>query len=586
MRTQARQPWVSRAAARALAGTLLLATLAAAASPASALAATGAPKPVAYASVQPRAIIVLVDCATLADVTRADLPGFSAMRATGSMGLSTIPLGVGAHNEGAHATIGQGSPVSQRGAPPQLASAFESAETVDGGSAAEAYVRNTGMSPGDAALVNPQIVALTKTYASAGGGRMPGLLGESLRAKGLGVALLGDADGSTPGQLDRSAALVAMNASGTVPAGALGRNVDDAYPRAPLGMQTNFARLFSLAQDALATSSLVVIETGDLQRARLEAPLETASAAAAAHDYALRATDEFVGRVAALASPGTLVLVVATSVPSSETGAGRSLAPVLVAGGGFPAGGALASPTTRRAGVITLHDLAPTVLAHLGVAPASPMVGLRVTGRDDADAARLLTTTLQRAGALHSQRIAAINAFIALQTLLLLALCVPWVQRRVLRGPRAWWALPCAAGATALAIVLQPTIGSPALPVALAAIVAIAAAAAAALAVLRDRVLALALLATATIGALALDLAAGTPLARWSYLGYDIVVGGRFYGASRSQRSVPAASRLSACSRGHDWAPTRAGRSLRPLGWASPSTASRAGASRGAACWH
>ena len=529
-------------AARVLAGaTVLAVTLALVLAPASAHAATvatAAPKPAHHASLRPRAIVVLVDCATLADVTRADLPGFSAMRAAGSIGLSTIPLGVGAHNEGAYATIGQGSPVSQGGAPPELASAYESFETVSGDSAADAYMRATGVTPGRAMLVNPQIVALAKTYARAGGGRLPGLLGESLRAKGLGVALLGDADGSAPRQLDRSAALIAMNASGTVPSGAVGRAVDDIYAGAPLGMQTNFARLLSLTRDMLETSSLVVVETGDLQRARLEAPLETDTATTAAREYALRSTDEFVGHMAALASSDTLVIVVATSVPSSETGAGRSLAPVLIAGGGFPAGGALASPTTRREGVVTLHDLAPTVLAHLGVAPASPMVGLRVIGRDDPDAGRRLATTLQRAGALHSQRVAAIDAFIALQTVLLLALCIPWVQRRVLSGPRTWWMLPYAAGASALAIVLQPAIGSPALPVALGTIVAIAAAAAALLAVVRDRVLALAILATTTIGALALDLAAGTPLARWSYLGYDIVVGGRFYGVGNEFEGV------------------------------------------------
>jgi len=115
------------------------------------------------ATARPRAIIVLVDSATLADVTRSDMPGFLAMRRAGSMGLTTIPLGVGTHNEPAYATIGQGSPVAMRGIPAGTANAYESSETVGGATAAEVYQRTTGVVPptGDA-IVNPQIVALSK----------------------------------------------------------------------------------------------------------------------------------------------------------------------------------------------------------------------------------------------------------------------------------------------------------------------------------------------------------------------------------------------------------------------------------------
>ena len=529
---------VARVVAAAL-GVACVASAVCLARPASAVAAPRVWVPVASTSVHRRAIIVLVDCAILADVTRSDLPGFSAMRAAGSMGLSTIPIGVGTHNQAAYATLGQGSPVSQRAVPPALADAFESSETVEGTTASALYERTTGqLAPADAAIVNPQITALAEAYAAGGGGAMPGALGESLREAGQGVALIGDADGAGTGQTDRSASLAAMDASGVVAFGALGARIDATDAAAPLGMRTDFDRLFALTQQELADASLVVVETGDLQRARVESPLAAPGAAAAVHDRALRTTDAFVARVARLASDSTLVVVVSTSVPAAETGAGRSLAPVIIAGGGFPAGGALASATTRREGVVTLHDIAPTVLAHLGVKAASPMVGLRVSGHIDPRVGQLLATTLERAGALHSQRIAAIDAFIALQTLLLLALCVPWVQRRVLGGSRAWWVLPYAVGAMALAIVLQPTIGSPALPVALATIALVALAIASALAVLRDRVLALGLLATATIGSLALDLVAGAPLARWSYLGYDTVTGGRFYGVGNELEGV------------------------------------------------
>jgi hypothetical protein len=231
---------------------------------------------------------------------------------------------------------------------------------------------------------------------------------------------------------------------------------------------------------------------------------------------------------------------------------------VWIVGGEFAAGGAITSATTRHTGVLALSDIAPTVLAHLHVKPASPMIGLPLSSTRSADAAGLLGTILQRAGALHSQRASAIVAIISAQALLLVALCMPWVHRRVLRS-RWGWMLPYGSGASALAIVLQPAFGSPSLPVALGIIALIALVIAGALAALRDRVLALGLLATATIGVLALDLAVGAPLARWSFLGYDLVVGARFYGVGNEFEgvlvgaSVVAAACLVALSGRHRW---------------------------------
>ena len=238
------------------------------------------------------------------------------------------------------------------------------------------------------------------------------------------------------------------------------------------------------------------------------------------------------------------------------------------------------------------------------------MIGIPLTGRADANTSPNLLTTLQRAGAQHSQRATSVASFIFVQTLLLVALCIPWIQRRIVRG-RWWWVLPYASGAAALAIVLAPAFGSPALGIALATVALIALGAAIVLAAVRDRVLALGLLATATAGALALDLAFGAPLARWSFLGYDLVVGGRFYGVGNEYEGVLigasivgaaclvvalgpsppvrggrggrwAASHSSACSRCRGSAPMRAARWRRPSVSARPSTASRAAASRGA----
>ena len=483
-----------------------------------------------------RALIVLVDSVSFADVAGGAYPGFAALARRGSIGLSTVPLAAEGHNAVAYAVIGNGTPIPARSVAPELSNGFEPTEQVQATSASAAYARNTG-TPTSAGIVNPDIVAFTRMLSASGGPASAGGLGSSLRTAGASSALLGNADGGVPASLDRSAMLVAMESAGTVDTGAVAASVVTTDPSAPLGVRTDFERLLALTSAALADRELVVVETGDLQRARVEAAVSTPQAAARSHARALRATDAFLQRIVPLADENTLLIVVSPSVPASDTDLGRSLAPVWAVGGRFPAGGTITSTTTRQAVVLTLYDIAPTVLAHLGVKPAQPMAGLPLAGRADPGATPALLRTLERAGALHAQRAVAVATFILAQTLLLFALCVPWLQRRVVSG-RWWWVAPYASGSAALSILLAPALGSPALGVALGAMALVALALSIGLAALRDRVLALGLLSTATAGVLALDLAAGTPLARWSFLGYDIVVGGRFYGIGNEYEGV------------------------------------------------
>ena len=89
---------------------------------------------------------------------------------------------------------------------------------------------------------------------------------------------------------------------------------------------------------------------------------------------------------------GTLLLVTA---PGAAAGTGRGQAPagpphlmsVLVSGPGY-AGGLLGSAATRRAGIVTLTDLTPTVAAWLGHPVPAGTVGARITRgeRGDLDA--------------------------------------------------------------------------------------------------------------------------------------------------------------------------------------------------------
>ena len=192
----------------------------------------------------PRAIIVLVDNVSFAEVAGGTYPGFAALSRLGSVGLSTVPLGAGGHNAAAYATIGNGTPVPVRAALPELSNGFEATETVEATTAAAAYARNTGTPTTAQASLNPDIVAFTDAFTRGGGGSSAGGLGSSLRAAGLSAALIGNADGSEPDEHrpQRDARRDGWRRARST-TGAVGASVVATDLAAPLGVRTDFERL-------------------------------------------------------------------------------------------------------------------------------------------------------------------------------------------------------------------------------------------------------------------------------------------------------------------------------------------------------
>ena len=85
---------------------------------------------------------------------------------------------------------------------------------------------------------------------------------------------------------------------------------------------------------------------------------------------ASRDADTVLGDLVAAALPRTRIIVVSVVPPTRQW----QLTPVIVAGEGI-APGQVRSPSTRRAGLVTLTDVGPTILDALGVRVPTGMVG-------------------------------------------------------------------------------------------------------------------------------------------------------------------------------------------------------------------
>jgi hypothetical protein len=179
------------------------------------------------------------------------------------------------------------------------------------------------------------------------------------------VVAIGDAATSTANRaFAQWPLLAAMEPSGTVgyaATGATQRGGSSGHLHAgPVAFEVATRKALALG------CATVVIDPGELERA------QDVATSSAAMSRAVMTTDRALAAVIKLLDlHHDLLLVVSPTSPSDVTHLGIAIA----VGAGFPPGSTLESASTRRPGIVTLPDVAPTVLAHLGVAQPAVMSG-------------------------------------------------------------------------------------------------------------------------------------------------------------------------------------------------------------------
>ena len=209
----------------------------------------------------------------------------------------------------------------------------------------------------------------------------PGDLGQALHDAGRRTAVVGVADlpvGLTWPTLPqarparfRPATLALMDRSGVVDGGVVDPAalvLDD--PGAPFRERADPDLVVAATRQALDEADVVLVDTGDLTRVEALEEVQQEVFADLARDFAVSDTDAILGRIVADLPPATLVLVVSVVPPDEEW----RLTPVVASGAGVVPG-LLKSPSTKRRGLVTLTDVAPTVLAAVGAPVPVEMSG-------------------------------------------------------------------------------------------------------------------------------------------------------------------------------------------------------------------
>ncbi len=332
-----------------------------------------------------RVLVLALPTVTWSDLEDADLPALEGLLDRSAVGdLSTRSVVRSTSAGDGYTTLGAGTRARGRGVLDGLV--FEQGEDFGGIPADVAYQQRVGLVPPGPifSLTQPAVVERNESLRYDA---EVGALGTALDEAGIDRAVVANADttaeegeDSGPGGYGRTAGVALMGPEGGLPSGRVGPELLRSDPMAPYGQRLDVDAVAEAFTEVWRDRSVVLVEASDLVRADAFRSVATSDQRRVQRDAALAAADELVGRVLSEVDPERDAVLV---VGPYHT---RGRVHLTVAGLSRPgvADGVLRSASTRRAGFVTLVDVAPTILELLDVERPDSMEG-RPFERVDSD---------------------------------------------------------------------------------------------------------------------------------------------------------------------------------------------------------
>ncbi|MHB8893648.1 MAG: hypothetical protein ACYC99_00510 [Candidatus Geothermincolia bacterium] len=535
-----------------------------------------------------KVLLVIIDRIGIDDVTESSAPNLMKLMARGSTSLMNARVKYDQYGLGSYVVIGSGGR-ALGGPNAGLSFNFgERLKAAGGGTirAGDIYDARTGLKARPGQVLNLSIEEMKKKSDTTQATSVPGLLGQALRQGHKRITVLGNADSliptspidvpPIPGQqqlvppalelaepqahasdisgqysypltsfVHREAVCIAMDERGMVPAGDVSSALVGTYsPRE--GARTDFAALERQAAALMPVSDVMVVDTGQTTRVDEQADFFTADGRARARATALKESDASLGRLQGLVDLNKDLIVVCTPTPTQKMiDGGEFLTPLVLAGKGFNTGGQLRSATTRRTGLVSNFDIAPTVVAFTGLKVPGGMDGRALTSAGTSTDLAALKTFRDQAVSAFNSRKALVRVYVITSMCVIALFFLVILIRRdtikrhpyfwatalmaILAGPFVWLAVS-AMGAVAQGVVITVAICASILIALLSLLI-------------RDRrgdvkgakvsaTMFKPMLAVSgvTLLVIMLDPILGSPLMTFSAFGSDVIMGDRYYG--------------------------------------------------------
>ncbi|RKD34615.1 hypothetical protein [Thermohalobacter berrensis] len=226
------------------------------------------------------------------------------------------------------------------------------------------YKRRTGRNSNNFQIGNLNINKLLEANKDEKYSPYIGALGDTLHKYRHKTAVFGNSD--TADTFVRTNCLIAMDSKGLIDFGNVDTILieDNTYP---FGIKTDFSKIIKEIKEIRKKASLIVIETGDLNRLEFYENNLSYDMYLYHRTRILKDIDNFLkDLIKIIKKENSLMIFISPNSPNTKLKEGNKLTPIIFFGQGIKKG-LLYSDTTRRKGIVANIDIAPTISNYLGI---------------------------------------------------------------------------------------------------------------------------------------------------------------------------------------------------------------------------
>jgi hypothetical protein len=508
-----------------------------------------------------QAIVIFIDGLSFADMARLqNYPHVDKWISHGEAAAMTIRPAGSRSEANAFLLLGSGGQALYT---EQSGTVYRRDERLDSGeTAAVRMMQISGASTSgrsDASLLFPGIYRLHGENQDKPFTARIGLLGSTLAQHGMIAAVYGNGDHAN--EKRRQAALFAIDERGEIPFGDISERTNLAQPDYPFGLRTNYRYLTERIKQE-QRPGLIVVELADLSR--LYRMKEQMAPGRFERQYGLVMSelDRFLGEILRHRTPEQMVMVTSALVNESAQQEKSLLTPMLI--WRSPGNGSLlTSATTRQPGLISGLDVLPTILAWLSVPRPEGIVGHVMTSVKGEGGLADLFARVAEIDRIYANRSSVMYTYVMLQIIILIAAALFWLWQkgesgktaeRIRRGIRL----------TLLSMLffpvlflLEPLLGWSAAPPIILGIIIMFALGGGLVAENWRLPSMLLVISGITAAAILIDGMTGATAMQRSYLGFDPVIGARFYGLGNEYEGVMIGATISFVTALYEWGKRR-----------------------------
>ncbi|WP_236612091.1 hypothetical protein [Caldanaerobacter subterraneus] len=305
----------------------------------------------------------------------------------------------------------------------------------------------------------------------------------------------------------------------------------------PYMVKANYKKLYEKFLEASKEGGLIIIDPGDTLRADAFSKYTTPSLANSYKEKALKEADELIGKILNHMNLSKDLFIALSPYPSSsDISKNNLITPVIVAGPSFSKGLAI-SNTTKREGIVTNLDIAPTILKYFNISPPIEMLGHPIKTIPSDNALSKLLKDDEMIVSVHNARTPILKGYASIFIILVILYIVLLFIKKDYLGYIS--PLLLAVITVPLTFLILPLLGPLNLYSNVIAIVLITIAIDLLVMLSSkkdlDRVMIISLI---TSFAILVDLVLHAPLMKNSLLGYDVISGARYYGIGNEYMGV------------------------------------------------